>query len=111
MSSSPETLLVGRIRKALTAFLPGCYIVKLAGGPYQQAGLPDLLVVYGGRVLVLEVKCPRPGESEQAARGRVTDQQRASLDRFDQAGAQASVVISVDQALAVAKRYYFGGML
>lgn len=102
MTAGPETLLVKAISKALGEAYPGCFIVKIHGGPYQRAGLPDLFVLHEGRLLAMEVKCPQPGESEAHALGRVTEQQRKCLDEIQAAGAPACAVTSVDAALRCA---------
>lgn len=103
MASGPETKLVAQIRKRLGDLLPGAWICKIAGGPYQMAGIPDLLICYGGRLLALEVKCPRPGESDAHARGRVSDQQAKCIDDLRRAGAHAAVVLSVEEAERIAR--------
>src|SRR5689334_9544850 len=68
------------------------FVVKIAGGPRQQPGLPDLCLVYRGRAIWLEVK---------AAGGKVTPLQQAILDRIGFAGGIAYVVRSVDDVRLV----------
>lgn len=97
----PETRLVQKIRKAIIDQHPEAFIVKLAGGPYQTPGLPDLLVCLGGRFIGLEVKARRAGESEDHARARATGIQEATLAAIREAGGVAEVVLSVDEALSV----------
>lgn len=75
--------------------------VKLRAGPWQQAGLPDLLVVLGsltpsgapllrsGRAIFMEVKAP--GQ-------KATPLQLETLRRIREAGSVAEVVDSVDKA-------------
>jgi hypothetical protein len=99
--SQRETLLVRRIRRAIEERWPAAVVVKIAGGPYQQSGLPDLLVILLGRLICLEVKAPQPGESEEHARSRATVLQQATLDRLHEAGAITAVVVSVEEALAL----------
>src|SRR3546814_8413732 len=48
--AQPETALVGRIRTAVKRKFPDALIQKLHGGPYQTAGLPDLIIVIEGRI-------------------------------------------------------------
>jgi len=64
----------------------GAHVIKTYGGPYRR-GLPDLIGVYRGRALALEVK--RPG-------GKPTRLQQYELERFAAAGAVAGVVTSVE---------------
>jgi len=64
----------------------GAHVIKTHGGP-QRRGLPDLIGVFRGRALALEVK--RPG-------GRPTRLQEYELGRWAAAGAAAAIVTSVD---------------
>jgi hypothetical protein len=98
--SGPETRLVNRMRKAVSARWPEAFVVKVHGSPYQRAGLPDLLVIVGGRAVWLEVKAQAPGESEEHARGRVTALQQVTLDDLARSGAVAGVAITVAEVLA-----------
>lgn len=102
--SQPESLLVGRIRKAIKAEFPGAYVTKIAGGRYQNAGLPDLFLIVEGRAVGLEVKCQRPGESEAHARERETPRQRSVREDMARAGAVTAVVLSPEEALAAIRR-------
>lgn len=106
MGQTPEGRLVADIRKRLGSLLPGAFVVKIAGSAYQRAGLPDIWIVYDGRLLALEVKCPRPGESDAHARGRVSDQQEKCLADLCRAGAVAMVTISVEEAERIARETF-----
>lgn len=97
--AQPETLLVNEIKRAVKRTHPTAMIVKLAGGIYQSAGLPDLLVVLNGRAYFFEVKKQRLGESEQHARERATLRQEARLTKLREAGAVAAVVLSATEVL------------
>jgi len=66
----------------------GAHVIKTYGGPYRR-GLPDLIGVYRGRALALEVK--RPG-------GKPTALQEYELGRWAAAGAVAGLVTSVEDA-------------
>jgi len=94
-------LLVGQIRRAVQRAYPDALVVKLAGGPYQSAGLPDLLVILDGKAYGFEVKKQRQGESEQHARGRATLRQQAVIEQIRRAGGVAAVVLSADEVLAL----------
>lgn len=52
-----------------------------------KAGIPDILTIYQGRVLFLEVKTPK---------GRLHDSQRERIPEIEQAGAGVVIVRSVD---------------
>ena len=109
MGVGPETRLVNRIRAAILERHPGSWVVKVAGGPYQTAGIPDLLVCVQGRLLGIEVKAPRKGESMQALLRRVTPRQRATIRALTAAGAVAGVAHDVESALALVERSVSSG--
>ena len=102
--AQPETALVGRIKIAVKRAHPTADVIKIAGGQYQSAGLPDLLVILDGRAYFFEVKKQRLGESEQHARGRATLRQESRLADLRRAGAVAAVVLSVGEVLALLVR-------
>ena len=83
-----EKAIVDKIKTVLKS--RGIWVTKLHGGPTQQSGLPDLLVVLNGRACFLEVKQP----------GCVaTPIQLHTLEQLRKAGAIAVVVTSVSEAL------------
>lgn len=102
--TQPETALVGRIRKAIKAEFPSAYVTKIAGGAYQNAGFPDLLVIVDGRFVGLEVKCPGPTESDDHARARETLRQRSVRESIVRAGGISEVVLTPNEAIAAIRR-------
>jgi hypothetical protein len=68
----------------------GWWTFKIAGGPMQMAGVPDLLVIKHGRAVFFEVK--RPGQKP-----RPLQVQRIREIR-EVGGAVAEVVTSRDEA-------------
>lgn len=52
-----ESNLVKRIKKKLQTEIHGFY-VKIHGGPFQTAGLPDLVGCVNGKFIGIEVKLP-----------------------------------------------------
>lgn len=96
-----ETALVHAITRALRHAYPSIWVVKVHGGPYQAAGIPDLLCCIDGRLVALEAKHKKAGESEAHARGRTTPRQRRVLDDIRAAGGAAAVVLTVEEALLV----------
>ena len=52
----PEYRIVQNIKKLIRA--RGGWCVKVHGGPYQDAGTPDILACYKGRFVAIEVKTP-----------------------------------------------------
>lgn len=83
-----EAALVNKIREAMKK--KGLFCLKLHGGRFQQAGLPDLLVIKEGRALWLEVKTQD---------GETTKLQEHALDALRKSGCVAEVVRSVDEAI------------
>ena len=71
----------------------GYWTFKIAGGPMQTSGIPDLLCVRSGKAVFLEVK--RPGQ-------RTSPLQAARINEIRTiGGAVAEVVTSVTQAREV----------
>ena len=54
----------------------GAWVFNVHGSPYQQVGVPDLLVGYQGRFYALEVK--RPGGRLSPAQAKVIGDIRAA---------------------------------
>lgn len=88
-----------RITQAIKTRWPNAWVAKIAGGPYQTAGIPDLLVVVNGRLIGLEVKVQRVGESVEHARSRATTLQLSVIAALQRADATAGVVLSPEEAL------------
>ena len=90
-----EAAITRDIKKYLTELkksgLP-IWFAKIHGGPMQVAGIPDLLVVYRGRLIALEIK--RPGRN-------ATPLQQHMMDAMRAAGAVAVVVSSVHDTYKV----------
>ncbi len=86
--SQPEGLLVKKIKSILERKYGGLWI-KVHGGPYQQAGIPDLLGCLDGRFIGLEVKIPE-------RKNTLTKLQEQTLNEINLAGGIAEVVTSVD---------------
>ena len=79
-----ESILTEKIIKWLRDH--GYYAVKLHGSAMQQAGLPDVLAMKGGRTYFFEVKTEE---------GKATRLQAATIERLREFGAMAWVVRSV----------------
>lgn len=101
-----ERGLVARIMKAVSAEYPQGWWMKVHGGPYQMAGVPDVILCIDGMFIGMEVKFARPGESEASARERTTPGQRLQIRKINDAGGMAGVVTSPDQALDLISRAY-----
>lgn len=92
MAKGPETRLQSRIRKALTQRFPDIFLFKVHGGRFQSAGIPDLLGCIRGHMIGLEVKVP-------GRENRATALQLQQIDKMNKAGAYATIVTSVEQAV------------
>lgn len=101
MNARTETQLTGQIVKAVKAKYPKIWVLKVHGGGYQRAGVPDLLLCLRGRLIALEVKHPKPGETTERILRRVSARQHVELDSLHQAEAEAHVVWTVDQAMRI----------
>lgn len=99
MPRLPETSLVNSIREAILKEYPDAWVLKVHGNPYQDSGVPDLLVCLNGFMYGLEVKARRSGESEEHARSRATLRQQAQIDKIRASGGRADVVLTKEEAL------------
>lgn len=80
-----EAAITRSILRYLKSFQSG-YVVKLHGGPYQQAGLPDILFILDGKSYFFEIK--RPG-------GKLTKLQELTLAQLARAGASVCVAYNL----------------
>jgi hypothetical protein len=79
----------------------GWWVMKIHGGPYQLAGVPDLLCLKDGRAMFLEVK--QPGN-------KATEIQARRMNEIEtQGGAVCHVVTSKEQADACLRTHEEGG--
>lgn len=99
MAAQNERALVASIVRAVRERFPLAWVTKVHGGPYQTAGIPDLLVSVEGRLVAIEVKHRKPGESREHALGRVTPIQAAMIGKIKDSGAVAGVALSIREAL------------
>src|SRR3546814_18048182 len=98
--AQPEAALVGRVLTAVKRKFPDALIQKLHGGPYQTAGLPDLIIVIEGRIYGFEVKQQRLGERPEHAYERAPILQNAPLAHLRRTGGDAPVALRVPATLA-----------
>ena len=85
-----EADLVRKIINSLTKEVGG-YWIKVAAGPFQQAGLPDIIGVCKGKFFGLEVKLP--GKERN-----LTKIQVYTLEQIRNAGGVGEMVTSVASA-------------
>jgi hypothetical protein len=79
-----ESAIVGRIQKRLKE--TGGWFIKVHGGAFQAAGVPDIIGCLSGRFVAFEVKRPS---------GKPTKLQLYVIGRIQAAGGLAAVVYSV----------------
>ena len=83
-----EKHIVQKIMRWLRA--NGFWCVKIHGGEFQQAGLPDVLAIRDGRACWFEVK--RPG-------GKATPLQARTIAILKEYGCTAGVVYSIEDVV------------
>lgn len=99
-----ESGLVAAIQKEIRKQYPDAWLFKVVGNPYQETGVPDLLVCVNGLLIGIEVKFPYPNETVEHALSRATPQQQVQIMRINRAGGMAGVVASVEAALELIER-------
>lgn len=100
-----EFQLTKRIVKEVEKRFPNVWRLKVHGDGYQRKGVPDLLFVVRGRMIAIEVKHRKPGESDERLLSRVSRAQWKELDDLKRAGALVEVCWSVESALALIADY------
>lgn len=105
MAEGPESKLIRKIRDAIQARWPESFVIKNHGSAFSTAGIPDLFVIVKGYLIALEVKAPRPGESDASVMSRVTSIQNERMRQLRRAGATAEACWDVDQAVEIVARY------
>ena len=95
MAKQPE----GKFAKRAIAYLEGrgAWVFKVHGGdnPFQQVGIPDLLICYRGRFAGIELKQP---DEKPSAR------QKHVMRLIEEAGGITAVAENLDQVEAVLTR-------
>ena len=88
-----ESALTKKIRAKLDKkYGTDLWLRKIHGNPYQIRGLPDLIGVYRGYFVAMEVK--KPG-------GEATDLQAFTMKQIQQAGGYAAVIHSFEEAVSL----------
>lgn len=97
MPCKPETKLSRLVISRLRA--EGGWWVKIHGGPFQQAGIPDIIGCWDGKFVAIELKIP--GEEP-------TKLQKQNLNLLHAVGARVGVAISILEALEIrdGKNFY-----
>lgn len=92
MGKKRESLLVDQIKKRLNSE-DKSFFFKIHGGIMQMAGIADLIGVYKGRFIAIEVKLP---ENKKG----VTKLQAWFLDKVNDAGGEGFVATGLPDVLS-----------
>ena len=95
MATKPESRLQRRIRQRLEQEFPRSYWRKIHGGPFQQAGLADLIGCVGGLFFSFEVK--RPGQEP-------SEIQEIEMEHVRNAGGVAAVIETPEEAVTIVRK-------
>ena len=90
MPKKPETKLSNQVLPRLRA--EGGWWVKIHGGPFQEAGIPDIIGCWKGHFVGIELKI----EGEKP-----TGLQKQVLNALHLAGARVGVAYSIEDALLI----------
>jgi len=91
-----ESTLQRKIRKSLQAEFPNSFWFKVHGGPFQIAGLGDLIGCVLGIFFMFEIKHPDEDHPVSAL-------QKHRIKEVNSAGGVAEVVESVEEAIDIVK--------
>lgn len=82
-----ESALQRKIQNYLKKKLPNSFVWKNHGNQYSVIGLPDLMCIYNGKIICIEVKIP----------GNVpTKLQEVTIRKLTDAGAICCIAYSID---------------
>lgn len=109
--ASNESGVVEAIRKRIAAEWPPSATWKMHGSIYMETGIPDVLCCVEGRLIFLEVKHRKPGESEARAYGRTSVEQVRQIRRIRAAGGAACTVLDEDEAVWAVREALTGSTL
>ena len=109
--ASNESGVVEAIRKRIAAEWPTSATWKMHGSIYMETGIPDVLCCVEGRLIFLEVKHRKPGESEARAYGRTSVEQVRQIRRIRAAGGAACTVLDEDGAVKAVREALTGSTL
>lgn len=109
--ASNESGVVEAIRKRIAAEWPTAATWKMHGSIYMETGIPDVLCCVEGRLIFLEVKHRKPGESEARAYGRTSVEQVRQIRRIRAAGGAACTVLDEDEAVWAVREALTGSTL
>jgi len=95
-----ENTLQRKIQKYLKTNLPGAVVWKNHGNQYSVIGLPDIMCVYKGNLICIEVKIPG---------NKPAKLQEITLEKLSNAGAVTCVAYSVNDVEKLLQKFKSGG--
>jgi len=95
MGYKTETQCHQAVMRYLRTLVPDGRFIKVAQGSYSEAGISDIMGVYRGVPIALELK---------SATGRPTRKQRLFLQQFDRAGGIGKIIKTVEQVKTIIER-------
>lgn len=93
-----ESVLQRKIQKYLKDNLPNAVVWKNHGNQYSVIGLPDIMCVYKGKIICIEVKIQG---------NKPTKLQEVTLQKLKEAGAIVGVAYSVQDVKKMLKNIKF----
>jgi len=98
-----ENALQRKIQKYLKTNLPNSVVWKNHGNQYSVIGLPDIMCVYNGKIVCIEVKIPG---------NQPTKLQEVTLKKMSEAGAITGVAYSIEdvEQMLIANNLMSGGV-
>lgn len=95
-----ESAITARIMRYLKDLAPDGWWYKVWGSGMQRRGVPDIVGLYRGRFVALEVKRPQLG--------RASEMQMHTIELIRAAGGVAEIVTSREEARAIIERLEAG---
>lgn len=85
---TPETKLKNQCLRYLKSLGKDCWFFKVAGGPGQKAGVPDIVGCYQGKFFAIENK---------SINGKTSPKQDREIDLIAKAGGRVQIVRSLGE--------------
>ena len=87
---TPETKLKNKVQKYLKSLGADCWFFKVAGGPHQRPGIPDVVGCYKGKFFAMENK---------AEDGVISDKQAHEIEKIVKSRGRVQVIQSLQEAI------------
>lgn len=94
-----ESDITNKAIKLIKATYPSAVVIKIHGGTYQRAGIPDLYIAVSGVSIWIEMK--RPGADTTAL-------QKQLLDKLKSIGVPCGIAESPDRVIEIIEKALAG---